>query len=34
LLTNRTTKRKRHLREAGIVGPEHHHQIAVLLPYG
>jgi large subunit ribosomal protein L35 len=34
LLTNRTQKRKRQLRAAGYVGPEHHHQIAALLPYG
>ena len=33
LLTNRSQKRKRQLRLAGIVPPAHHHQIAVLLPY-
>lgn len=34
LLTNRGTKRKRHLRSPGYVGPELHHQIEALLPYG
>lgn len=34
LLTGRSQKRKRHLRLAGYVGPQHHHQIAKLLPYG
>ena len=34
ILTNRPQKRKRQLRMPGYVGPEHHHQIAVLLPYG
>ena len=34
LLTNRSKKRKRQLRNAGYVPPAHHHQIDVLLPYG
>ncbi len=34
LLSNRSTKRKRHLREAGYVSETHAHQIAMLLPYG
>ena len=34
LLSNRSTKRKRHLREAGYVSPTHAHQIDMLLPYG
>ena len=33
LLTNRSKKRKRHLRTAAYVPPAHHHQIDVLLPY-
>ena len=33
LLTGRTQKRKRQLRQAGYVPPAHHHQIEVLLPY-
>jgi large subunit ribosomal protein L35 len=33
LLTGRSQKRKRQLRNAMLVGPAHHHQIAVLLPY-
>ena len=34
LLTRRSHKRKRQLRLAGYVGPQHHHQIVKLLPYG
>ena len=34
LLTRRSHKRKRQLRVASYVGPEHHHQIEKLLPYG
>ena len=34
LLTNRSTKRKRHLRANNYVGPAQHHQIAAMLPYG
>jgi large subunit ribosomal protein L35 len=34
LLTGRSTKRKRHLRQAGIVGHSHHHQVVAMLPYG
>ncbi len=34
LLTGRSSKRKRHLRRAGYVGPSHHHQIVRMLPYG
>ncbi len=34
LLTNRSTKRKRHLRAPNYVGPAQHHQIAAMLPYG
>ena len=33
-LTGRTQKRKRQLRRPGYVGPEQHHQIAAMLPYG
>ena len=33
-LTKRPPKRKRHLRNAGYVGPEQHHQIVAMLPYG
>jgi large subunit ribosomal protein L35 len=33
-LTKRPQKRKRQLRAAGIVGPEQHHQIVAMLPYG
>lgn len=33
LLTNRTQKRKRQLRNAATVPDAHHHQIEVLLPY-
>ncbi len=33
LLTNRSKKRKRQLRNAAIVSPAHHHQIEALLPY-
>lgn len=33
LLTNRSQKRKRQLRNAGVVPPAHHHQIEALLPY-
>jgi large subunit ribosomal protein L35 len=33
LLTRRTHKRKRQLRNAGYVVKAHHHQIAILLPY-
>ena len=34
LLTGRSSKRKRHLRLGGYVGPEQHHQIVAMLPYG
>ncbi|MCA9679079.1 MAG: 50S ribosomal protein L35 [Myxococcales bacterium] len=34
LLTGRSAKRKRHLRNAAYVGPSHHHQIVAMLPYG
>ena len=34
LLTGRSKKRKRQLRNAGYVADAHHHQIAKLLPYG
>ncbi len=33
LLTNRSKKRKRQLRNAAYVPAAHHHQIDVLLPY-
>jgi len=33
LLTNRSKKRKRHLRNGAYVPPAHHHQIDILLPY-
>ena len=33
LLTRRPHKRKRQARAGAYVGPEHHHQIKVLLPY-
>ena len=33
LLTGRTKKRKRQLRNAGYVPSAHHHQIELLLPY-
>ena len=33
LLTGRTKKRKRQLRNASYVPAAHHHQIALLLPY-
>ncbi len=33
LLTGRTKKRKRQLRNASYVPAAHHHQIEVLLPY-
>jgi large subunit ribosomal protein L35 len=33
LLTGRSQKRKRQLRQAGYVPDAHHHQIEVLLPY-
>jgi len=34
LLTRRSKKRKRQLRQAGYVPSAHHHQIEKLLPYG
>ena len=34
LLTGRSQKRKRQLRHGAYVNAAHHHQIAVLLPYG
>ena len=34
LLSNRTTKRKRHARAAGYVHESQQHQIEALLPYG
>ena len=33
ILTKKTSKRKRQLRNAAIVSPAHHHQIEALLPY-
>ena len=33
-LTNRSTKRKRHLRANNYVGQDQHHQIEAMLPYG
>ena len=33
-MTVRAQKRKRQLRNAGIVGPAQHHQIEAMLPYG
>jgi large subunit ribosomal protein L35 len=33
LLTGRSQKRKRQLRNASYVPPAHHHQIDILLPY-
>lgn len=34
LLTNRSTKRKRHLRANNYVCAAQQHQIAAMLPYG
>jgi large subunit ribosomal protein L35 len=34
LLTGRSQKRKRQARRGGYVPAAHHHQIALLLPYG
>jgi large subunit ribosomal protein L35 len=33
-LTKRSPKRKRNLRVGGVVGPEQHHQVVAMLPYG
>ena len=33
MLTSKSSKRKRQLRNAAYVPPAHHHQIEALLPY-
>ncbi|MCG8477897.1 MAG: 50S ribosomal protein L35 [Spirochaetales bacterium] len=34
ILTKKTTKRKRHLRKAGILSPAEEKRVRKLLPYG